>query len=77
VCNRSYAKGFGAMGALFAGSECAVEKMRAKHDIYNSVYAGCFTGAVLAHKAGPQAMCAGCATFAALSAAIDHFLAHD
>ena len=39
VC-RSYAKGFGAMGALFAGSECVIEKARAKHDMYNSIYAG-------------------------------------
>ena len=37
---RSYAKGFGAMGALFAGSECVIEKTRAKHDMYNSIYAG-------------------------------------
>lgn len=36
----SYSKGFGAMGALFAGSECVIEKARAKHDIYNAVYAG-------------------------------------
>ena len=38
----SYSKGFGAMGALFAGSECVIEKARAKHDIYNAVYAGMF-----------------------------------
>lgn len=127
---RTYAKGFGAVGAIFAGSECVIEKMRAKHDMYNSVYAGCFTGGVLAARAGPQvgstipsspsslfssrdqlgyvalispmykseilsrskqalllfpneaklalpqAMCAGCATFAAFSAMIDHFMEH-
>ena len=28
------------MGALFAGSECVIEKARAKHDMYNSIYAG-------------------------------------
>ena len=33
---RTYAKGFAAMGAMFAGSECVVEKIRAKHDIYNA-----------------------------------------
>lgn len=65
------------MGALFAGSECVVEKMRAKHDMYNSVYAGCATGAVLAHSGGPKAMCIGCATFAAFSAAIDKFMGHN
>ena len=51
---RSYSKGFGAVGALFAGSECVIEKQRAKHDIYNSVYAGCFSGGVLARSGGPQ-----------------------
>lgn len=65
------------MGALFAGSECVVEKARAKHDIYNSVYAGCATGALLAHSGGPKAMGVGCATFAAFSAAIDKFMAHN
>lgn len=75
VC-RSYAKGFSAMGALFAGSECVIEKMRAKHDRYNSVYAGCTAGAVLAHSGGPKAMALGCGTFAAFSAAIDHFMDH-
>jgi hypothetical protein len=73
---RSYAKGFGAMGALFAGSECVVEKFRAKHDVYNSVYAGCSTGAILAYSAGPKAMCIGCASFAAFSALIDRFISH-
>ena len=28
------------MGSLFAGSECVIEKARAKHDMYNSIYAG-------------------------------------
>lgn len=73
---RSYAKGFGAMGALFAGSECVIEKVRAKHDMYNSVYAGCTAGAILAHSGGPKAMAVGCSTFAAFSAAIDYFMGH-
>lgn len=72
----SYAKGFGAMGALFAGSECVIEKMRARHDMYNSIYAGCTTGAILAHSGGPKAMCIGCASFAAFSALIDRFMGH-
>mmetsp|Transcript_10144 Transcript_10144/g.30425 ORF Transcript_10144/g.30425 Transcript_10144/m.30425 type:complete len:191 (+) Transcript_10144:366-938(+) len=70
----TYAKGFAAMGAMFAGSECVVEKMRAKHDIYNAAYAGCFTGGALGIRAGPQAACAGCATFAAFSTAIEYYL---
>ena len=73
VC-RTYAKGFGAVGALFAGSECVIEKVRAKHDIYNSMYAGCFAGGTLAASAGPKAACAGCLTFGAFSAIIDKFL---
>ena len=119
---RSYAKGFAAMGALFAGTECLIggctagcgqgpqrlpvpcepsshsspppsshatnppwhpppldqrpESYRAKHDARNSVYAGCATGAILAHSGGPKAMCIGCASFAAFSALIDRFWGH-
>ena len=73
---RSYAKGFAAMGALFAGTECVIESYRAKHDGRNSIYAGCATGAILAHSGGPKAMCIGCASFAAFSAAIDRFWGH-
>lgn len=36
--------------------------------------AGCFTGGVLAAKAGPKAAAMGCAGFAAFSAAIDYFM---
>lgn len=73
---RSYAKGFAAMGALFAGSECVIESYRGRHDSMNSIYAGCTTGAILAHSGGPKAICIGCASFAAFSAAIDRFLGH-
>lgn len=73
---RSYAKGFGAMGFMFAGSECVIEKVRAKHDIYNSVGAGCAAGAALAHSTGPRGMAAGCLTFAAFSAFIDKIMEH-
>ena len=62
------------MGALFAGSECVVEKMRAKHDIYNSIYAGCAAGGALAHSAGPKGMCLGCVSFAAFSGFIDYIM---
>jgi import inner membrane translocase subunit TIM22 len=70
----SYAKGFAAFGALYAGSECVVEQTRARHDIYNSAYAGCFTGGTMAARAGPKAACIGCGTMAALSVAMDHFM---
>lgn len=70
---RSYAKGFAAMGALFAGSECLIESYRARHDSRNSVYAGCATGAILGYSGGPKAMCIGCASFAAFSVLIDRW----
>lgn len=72
----SYAKTFAAMGALYSGSECVIEKARAKHDIYNSAYAGCFTGGALAARAGWQAAGIGCASFAAFSVMIDKVLDH-
>eukprot|EP00210_Caulerpa_lentillifera_P005318 g5081.t1 len=72
----SYAKAFAAMGALFAGSECVIEKHRAKHDTYNTVYAGCFTGGVLGYSGGPKMMCFGCVSFAAFSVVIDRFFDH-
>lgn len=70
----SSAKNFGYIGAIFAGSECAIEGFRAKNDLANGVAAGCFTGAFLAKNAGPQAMAVGCAGFAAFSAAIDAYM---
>eukprot|EP00898_Chlorokybus_atmophyticus_P005931 jgi/Chlat1/6339/Chrsp44S05904 len=70
--SRSYtmAKTFAVMGALFSGSECA----RAKHDIWNSVYAGCFTGGAISVRSGPKTALVGCAGFAAFSAAIDKIM---
>ncbi|KAF8317586.1 mitochondrial import inner membrane translocase subunit TIM22 [Clavulina sp. PMI_390] len=67
-------RGFGTVGALYAGSECVIEGYRAKNDIYNAVTAGLFSGAVLARKSGPRAMAGGAVAFAAFSAAIDLFL---
>ncbi|GAQ89760.1 mitochondrial import inner membrane translocase subunit [Klebsormidium nitens] len=77
--SRSYstAKAFAVMGAVFSGSECVIEKARAKHDMYNGMLAGCFTGGVLAAQAGPQAACIGCVGFAAFSVVIDKFLERD
>ena len=73
----TYSKGFALMGALFAGSECVIEKARARHDAWNAVYAGCAAGGALAAPAGPRAACVGCASFAAFSAFIDRIMAHD
>ena len=70
---RSYssAKNFGMIGGIFTGTECCIEGLRAKNDLWNGISAGCLTGGALAVKAGPQAAAVGCAGFAAFSAAID------
>ena len=67
-------QGMRPFGALYSGSECVVEQYRASHDIYNSAYAGCFTGGVMARSGGPQGMAMGCATMGALSVCMDKFM---
>ena len=42
---RSYAKGFGAVGALYAGSECVIEKVP-DITLMSSMHAGCFAAAL-------------------------------
>lgn len=73
----SSAKNFGYIGLVYSGVECSIESLRAKHDLYNGVSAGCITGAGLSIKAGPQAALIGCAGFAAFSVAIDMYLSSD
>lgn len=70
----SSCKAFAVMGLVFSAAECVVEKARAKHDITNTVVAGCVTGGAISAKAGPQAACMGCAGFAAFSVVIEKFL---
>ncbi|KAJ8759253.1 hypothetical protein K2173_006773 [Erythroxylum novogranatense] len=70
----SSCKAFAVMGLIFSATECVVEKARAKHDMTNTVVAGCVTGGSLSAKGGPKAACAGCAGFAAFSALIEKFL---
>lgn len=74
--SRSYssAKNFALVGAVYSGTECCIEGLRAKSDLTNSVAAGCITGGVLARNAGPQAAALGCGGFAAFSAAIDAYM---
>ncbi|KAL7277773.1 hypothetical protein ACG7TL_008716 [Trametes sanguinea] len=67
-------KGFGKVGALFAGVECVIESYRAKNDMVNPVAAGFVAGGILARNAGPKAVVGGGLAFAAFSAAIDLFL---
>lgn len=73
---RRWGRNFAMVTAVFAGVECVVEKYRARHDVVNGVTAGCITGAALAAKQGPAAMCFGCAGFAAFSAVIDQVMGH-
>ncbi|XP_057512715.1 mitochondrial import inner membrane translocase subunit TIM22-4 [Actinidia eriantha] len=70
----SSCKAFAVMGLVFSASECVVEKARAKHDMTNTVVAGCVTGGAISAKGGPKAACAGCAGFAAFSVLIEKFL---
>ena len=67
----SSGKGFGKVGALFAGIECVIESYRAKNDVTNSVTAGFLAGGLLARNAGPKAAFGGGLAFAGFSAAID------
>lgn len=50
------------------------EQYRAKNDIYNSVYAGLFSGAVLGRNSGVRAMLFGGVGFAIFSGAIDLYM---
>lgn len=78
----SYAKSFAMFGVVFSGAECTVEKVRAKHDIWNSIIGGCVTGAVMSsqprqsipHRARASQMAVGCGGMAAFSAAIDYYM---
>ncbi|KZT58713.1 Tim17-domain-containing protein [Calocera cornea HHB12733] len=67
-------KGFGKVGALYAGTECVLESYRAKNDMTNAVAAGFISGAILAAGSGPKAAFGGGLAFAAFSAAIDSFM---
>ncbi|KAF2863100.1 putative mitochondrial import inner membrane translocase subunit [Piedraia hortae CBS 480.64] len=70
----SSARNFGYIGAVFAGTECCIEGLRAKNDLYNGVAAGCFTGGWLARSGGPRAALVGALGFGAFSAAIDAYM---
>ncbi|EPS67150.1 hypothetical protein M569_07626 [Genlisea aurea] len=70
----SSCKAFAVMGLIFSASECIVEKARAKHDITNTVVAGCVTGGSISARGGTKAACAGCAGFAAFSVVIEKFM---
>jgi import inner membrane translocase subunit TIM22 len=47
----SSGRNFAKVGAIFSGTECAIEGLRAKNDLYNGVAGGCLTGGILASAA--------------------------
>lgn len=71
---RGLALTFGVLTALFEGSECVVERYRSKHDVWNQIISGCFSGATLSAKAGPGAACLGCVGFASFSIIIEKIM---
>lgn len=73
----SMGRTFASLGGIYGVTECVIEKYRAKSDVYNPVYAGCFTGGVLGRSAGPMGMAYGCGGFALWSVAIEKFMHSD
>jgi mitochondrial import inner membrane translocase subunit TIM22 len=70
----SSAKNFGRIGALYSMTECCIEGLRGRNDLYNGISAGAVTGGILARSGGPQAMAIGAAGFAVFSGAIDWYM---
>ena len=70
----SSAKNFGTVGAIYSGTECCIEGLRAKSDLQNAGYAGFITGAILGRKAGPQAALLAGGGFAAFSLGIEWWM---
>ncbi|KAK2196223.1 Mitochondrial import inner membrane translocase subunit TIM22 [Babesia duncani] len=83
---KSTSKNFAKLGFLYSMFECFIQKKRARSDVYNSLYAGCATGALLSFKGlfsgfcsdagGPISAIGGCGGFAAFSAAVDLYQRH-
>lgn len=78
----SYAKNFARFGFFLSGTECTLETLRGRHDIFNPVLGGCITGAGMASaplqsmpaKLRAQQMAIGCASLAAFSLAIEKYM---
>jgi mitochondrial import inner membrane translocase subunit TIM22 len=70
----SSAKNFGRIGAMYSMTECVIEGLRGKSDLWNGISAGGVTGGILARAGGPQAVMIGALGFAAFSGAIDAYM---
>eukprot|EP01088_Endostelium_zonatum_P010467 TRINITY_DN23947_c0_g1_i1.p1 TRINITY_DN23947_c0_g1~~TRINITY_DN23947_c0_g1_i1.p1 ORF type:complete len:182 (-),score=47.68 TRINITY_DN23947_c0_g1_i1:12-557(-) len=69
-------RGFAMFGGVFSVINCMIEKKRARSDLYNSLYAGCITGGLLAAGGGPGTMALSCAGIGAFSVGMDYLLGH-
>mmetsp|Transcript_4577 Transcript_4577/g.9488 ORF Transcript_4577/g.9488 Transcript_4577/m.9488 type:complete len:162 (-) Transcript_4577:285-770(-) len=70
----SWGKNFAKIGVMFSLSECAIEKVTARTNIWTVTGGGCITGAMLGYKGGALGMAGGCAGFAGFSYAIELFM---
>jgi mitochondrial import inner membrane translocase subunit TIM22 len=70
----SSGKNFGAIGMLYAGTECCIEGLRGKNDMTNAVAAGAITGAILARRQGPVGVAWSAVGFAAFSVGIEWWI---
>ncbi|GMI22365.1 hypothetical protein TeGR_g8410 [Tetraparma gracilis] len=69
-----WCRNFAFITGVFSGSECVVEKLRGRTDIWNPTISGCITGAMLQAKAGPSSAAFGCIGFASFSIVIEQFM---
>lgn len=68
----SQSKFFAKMSYLFAGSEYMIAWVRARHDPWNPILSGCFTGYIIASSNSITRKAGSCAAFAAFSAVIEY-----
>ena len=69
----SSAKSFGLIGGIYSVVECPLERARGKRDTKGAILTGGITGAVIAYRAGPQAMVVSALGFAAFGLVMDTF----
>jgi import inner membrane translocase subunit TIM22 len=69
-----WSRNFAFITGVFSGSECVVEKLRGRTDVWNATISGCVTGAALQAKAGPSSAAFGCIGFATFSLLIDQVM---